>query len=116
MKLRILSWLKLTVKAVVSALLFVCMGIGIVLMIQPHLDTNNLWSELVRISQQSPATVGIVGGILLIVWLLLLWQFYQQTKLSELIVAVNKLVPQVGDTKSQGLQVKRWGRRLKPLA
>ena len=116
MKLRILSWLKLTVKAVVSALLFVCMGIGIVLMIQPHWDTNNLWSELVRISQQSPATVGIVGGILLIVWLLLLWQFYQQTKLSELIVAVNKLVPQVGDTKSQGLQVKRWGRRLQPLA
>ena len=116
MKLRVLSWLKLTVKAVVSALLFVCMGIGIILMMQPHWHTNNLVSELINISQRSLATVTIVGGILLIIWLGLLWQFYERTKLAELIIAVNKLVPQVGDTKSKGLEVKRWGHRLQPLA
>ncbi|WP_439818602.1 sensor histidine kinase [Weissella paramesenteroides] len=116
MKLRVLSWLKLTVKAVVSALLFVCMGIGIILLMQPHWHTNNLASELIDISQRSLATVTIVGGILLIIWLGLLWQFYERTKLAELILAVNKLVPQVGDTKSEGLEVKRWGHRLQPLA
>ena len=115
MKLRILSWLTLTVKAVVSALLFVCTGLGIMLMLQSKWQSNNIWKEISLITQQSPILVVIIGLILLVLWLFLLWRFYQRTKLDDLILAVHDLVPQVGDAKSPGLATKRWGRRFRPL-
>lgn len=115
MKLSILSWLELTVKTVVSALLFVCTGLGIVLLLQPHWQSHNLWAEVNIIARELPILVSVISIVLLILWLFLVRRFYQQTKLNDLTAAVHNLVPQVGDTKSPGLAAKRFGHRFQPL-
>ncbi|OSP90444.1 two-component sensor histidine kinase [Weissella cibaria] len=115
MKLSVLDWLLWVVKAVVSALLFVFMGIGGILVTRSAWTSANWLLELQAAWARQQPLVIIVGLVVVVLWLLLIRHFYEAVLLNRLIEAVSDLAPRVRDTESEGLPEKRWGRRLRPL-
>ena len=114
MKLSVLDWLLWVVKAVVSALLFVFMGIGGILVTRSAWTSANWLLELQAAWAQQQPLIIIVGLVVVVLWLLLIRHFYEAVLLNRLIEAVSDLAPRVRDTESEGLPEKRWGRRLRP--
>ena len=116
MKLSALDWLLLVIKAIVSALLFVLLGIGVLLVTRSAWTTSNWLLELRYIGLQQPGVVLAVAAVILLIWLFVVRRLYEQILLGHLISVVSDLAPQVLDTKSTGIPERQWGRRLKPLA
>ena len=72
MKLSVLDWLLLVVKAVVSALLFVFTGIGILLAMRSNWHTANWLLEIQAIWRQDTALAVVVAVVVIALWV---WWF-----------------------------------------
>lgn len=116
MKLSVLDWLLLVVKAVVSALLFVFTGIGILLAMRSNWHTANWLLEIQAIWRQDTALAVVVAIVVIALWGVVVHFFYEQIVLTHLIDSVSELAPRVRDANATGLSETRMSRRLRPLA
>ena len=116
MKLSVLDWLLLVVKAVVSALLFVFTGIGILLAMRSNWHTANWLLEIQAIWRQDTALAVVVAIVVIALWGVVVHFFYEQIVLTHLIDSVSELAPRVRDANATGLSETRMSRRLLPLA
>ena len=116
MKLSVLDWLLLVVKAVVSALLFVFTGIGILLAMRSNWHTANWLLEIQAIWRQDTALAVVVAIVVIALWGVVVHFFYEQIVLTHLIDSVSELAPRVRDANANGLSETRMSRRLRPLA
>ena len=116
MKLSVLDWLLLVVKAVVSALLFVFTGIGILLAMRSNWHTANWLLEIQAIWRQDTALAVVVAIVVIALWGVVVHFFYEQIVLTHLIDSVSELPPRVRDANATGLSETRMSRRLLPLA
>ena len=78
MKLSVLDWLLLVVKAVVSALLFVFTGIGILLAMRSNWHTANWLLEIQAIWRQDTALAVVVAIVVIALWGVVVHFFYEQ--------------------------------------
>lgn len=116
MKLSARDWLLLVIKAIVSALLFVLLGIGVLLVTQSAWSASNWLLELKHIAIQQPVLTVVIAAIGVVMWVFVVRRLYEHILLRHLISMVSELAPQVLDTKGTGLPEQQWGRQLKPLA
>lgn len=116
MKLSVLDWLLLVVKAVVSALLFVFTGIGILLAMRATWHTENWLLEIQAIWRQDTTLAAVVAIAVIALWVVVVHFFYEQIVLTHLIDSVSELAPRVRDANATGLPETRMSRRLRPLA
>ena len=116
MKLSVLDWLLLVVKAVVSALLFVFTGIGILLAMRATWHTENWLLEIQAIWRQDTTLAAVVAIAVIALWGVVVHFFYEQIVLTHLIDSVSELAPRVRDANATGLPETRMSRRLRPLA
>ncbi|WP_447408635.1 sensor histidine kinase [Weissella confusa] len=116
MKLSVLDWLLLVVKAVVSALLFVFTGIGILLAMRATWHTENWLLEIQAIWRQDTTLAVVVAIAVIALWGVVVHFFYEQIVLTHLIDSVSELAPRVRDANATGLPETRMSRRLRPLA
>ena len=116
MKLSVLDWLLLVVKAVVSALLFVFTGIGILLAMRSNWHTENWLLEIQAIWRQDTTLSVVVAIVVIALWGVVVHFFYEQIVLTHLIDSVSELAPRVRDANATGLPETRMSRRLRPLA
>ena len=107
MKLSVLDWLLLVVKAVVSALLFVFTGIGILLAMRSNWHTANWLLEIQAIWRQDTALAVVVAIVVIALWGVVVHFFYEQIVLTHLIDSVSELAPRVRDANATGLSETR---------
>jgi signal transduction histidine kinase len=116
MKLTKLDWFLLAAKAVVSALLFVFVGIGWLLVVNVHWEKSEPFDELAHLWTVAPGTIVFAVAGLLVAWGFLIRFFYQQATLNNLIDDVTDLKSRVRESEAEGLPTKRWYPRLRPMA
>lgn len=110
-----IAWLIFWVKTFVSALLFVFAGVGVLLVLERRWQSELLLHQLLISWQHDPMTVLAVGGIVCLIWLIFVREFYSQVLLIKLADEVRQLEVHARETKSTGLAVNKYGWRLRPL-
>lgn len=115
MKLRAADWLLVFVKAIVSALLFVLLGIGAILVTQEQWHTVNWLKELQWQYGHNQIVVITLGAVAVGLWLRLIYYYFEQAQLSVLIDDVAELRHHLLAVDVQGLPDRRVVRRLKPM-
>ncbi|GAK30077.1 two-component histidine kinase [Weissella oryzae SG25] len=110
-----LVWLGFWVKTFVSALLFVFAGVGVLLVLERQWMSELVLNQL-RISwQHDPMVFLAVAIAVCAMWLLTVREFYSQVLLVKLAEEVQNLEVQARETKSTGLDLGKYGWRLRPL-
>ncbi len=115
MKLRAADWLLVFVKAIVSALLFVLLGIGVILVTQEQWHTVNWLKELQWQYGHNQIVVIALSAVVIGLWLRLVYYYFEQAQLSVLIDDVAELRHHLLAVDVQGLPNRRVVRRLKPM-
>ncbi len=115
MKLRAADWLLVFVKAIVSALLFVLLGIGVILVTQEQWHTVNWVKELQWQYGHNQIVVIALSAVVIGLWLRLVYYYFEQAQLSVLIDDVAELRHHLLAVDVQGLPNRRVVRRLKPM-
>lgn len=115
MKLRAADWLLVFVKAIVSALLFVLLGIGVILVTQEQWHMVNWLKELQWQYGHNQIVVIALSAVVIGLWLRLVYYYFEQAQLSVLIDDVAELRHHLLAVDVQGLPNRRVVRRLKPM-
>jgi signal transduction histidine kinase len=116
MKLTKLDWFVLAAKAVVSALLFVFMGIGWLLVVHFNWTQGNVLLELINLWRTQAWLVVIVVIIISVFWMVVVRHFYGQALLASLTEEVEDLQTRVRQKDAVGLDPSLWTPRLQPMA